>query len=112
MQEAYERTRKSSKKAALRGKRNYDSEVKSSELEEGDCVLVRNMTPRGELRRHWEVFIYNVVCQVNRDLPIYEVMPEQWKGRDSRILQRNLLLPCNHLLLDIPLKIAAKGKKY
>lgn len=114
MQEAYDITRQSAKKSAARGKRNYDSKVKSSVLEEGDRVLVRNMTPRGgtgKLRTHWEDCIYKVVRQVNKDLPIYEVMPEQGKGRDSRILCRNVLLPCNQLPLDIPLKVAQQPKE-
>lgn len=38
-------------------------------------------------------------------------MPEQEKGRDSRILHRNLLLPCNHLPLEIPLKVAKQPER-
>lgn len=55
MQEAYEIAKEKSKKSAERGKRNHDNKVKSSVLEEGDRVLVRNMTPRGgtgKLRNH------------------------------------------------------------
>lgn len=114
MREAYEITRENAKKSAERGKRHYDNKVRSSVLEKGDRVLVRNMTPRGgtgKLRSHWEDCIYKVVRQVNKDLPIYEVVPEQGKGRDSRILHRNLLLPCNHLPLEVPLKVAKRSKK-
>lgn len=78
-------------------------------LEEGDCVLVRNMAPRGgtrKLRSHWEECIHKVVRQVNKDAPIYEVVSEHGKGRDNRILHCNLLLPCDHLPFEIPLKIA------
>lgn len=41
-------------------------------------------------------------------MPIYEVLPEQGKGkgRGSRILHHNLLLPCDHLPLEIQLKPA------
>lgn len=55
--------------------------------------------------------VYKVVQQVNKDLPIYEVVPEQGKNRDSKILHRNLLLPCNHLPLEIPLKVASTKKR-
>lgn len=109
MQEAYEITREKARRSADRGKRNYDNKVRSCVVQEGDHILVRNMTPRGgtgKLCSHWEDCIYKVVRQVNRDLPIYEVVPEQGKGRDSRILPRNLLLPCNHLPVKIPLKVA------
>ena len=114
MQEAYDITRENARRAAERGKRNYDNKVRSSVLEEGDRILVRNMTPRagtGKLCCHWEDCIYKVVHQVNKYLPIYEVVPEQGKGRNSRILHRNLLLPCNHIPLEIPLKVAKQPKK-
>lgn len=114
MQEAFEITRENAKRSAERGKRYYDKKIRSSVLEEGDRVLVRNMTPRGgtsKLRSHWEDCIYKVVRQVNKDLPIYEVVPEQGKGRDSRILHRNLLLPCTHLPLEVPLRFAKQPKK-
>lgn len=102
MQEAYDITTKNTKKSAERNKRNYDNKMRSSVLYEGDRVLVRNLTPRGgtgKLRNHWEDCIYKVIRQVGEDMPIYEVLPEQGKGRTSRVLHRNLLLPCNNLLL-------------
>lgn len=114
MQEAYEKTKNSARKSAERGKRNHDRKVRSSELEPGDRVLVRNLTPRGgtgKLRSHWEETIHKVVRQVNKDAPFYEVVPEQGKGRDSRILHRNLLLPCDHLPLEVPLKVARSQRK-
>lgn len=112
MQEAYEITRENEKRSAERGKGNHDNKVRSSVLEEGDRVLVRNMTPRGgtgKLRSHWEDYLQS--CASGKDLPIYEVVPEQGKGRDSRILHRNLLLPCNHLPLEMPLKVVKQSKK-
>jgi len=114
MQEAYEITRNNARKSVERGKRNHDCKIKSSELEAGDRVLVRNLTPRGgtgKLRSHWEDTIHKVVRRVNKDAPVYEVVPEQGKGRDSRILHRNLLLPCDHLPLEVPLKIARPKAK-
>ena len=47
MQEAYSLASKSAEKSAVRGKQNYDKRVRSSALEVGDRVLVRNLTPRG-----------------------------------------------------------------
>lgn len=63
-------------------------------------VLVWNMTPRWgteKLRNHWEDCIYKVIRPVGKDVLIYEVMPEQGKGRGSRILYHNLMLPFDHL---------------
>ncbi|KAL6454997.1 hypothetical protein MHYP_G00365650 [Metynnis hypsauchen] len=114
MQEAYEVARENARKSAERGKRNHDKKVRSSVLQEGDRVLVRNMTPRGgtrKLRNHWEERIHKVVRQVTKDVPVYEVVPEQGKGRESRILHRNLLLPCDYLPLEIQLKIANPRRK-
>lgn len=114
MQEAYEITTANAKKCAEKSKRNYDSKVRSSVLHEGDRVLVRNLTPRGgtgKLRNHWEDCIHKVIRQVGKDMPIYEVISEQGKARGRRILHRNLLLPCDHLPLEIQLKPAkAKGQ--
>lgn len=109
MQEAYEIATENARKCAERSKRNHDRNAKSSVLHEGDRVLVRNMTPRGgtgKLRTHWEDCVHKVVRQAGKDMPIYEVIPEQGKGRGSRILHRNLLLPCDNLPLDIQLKPA------
>ena len=78
-------------------------------MNEGDRVLIRNMTPRGgtgKLRNHWEDCIHKVIRQVGKDMPIYEVIPEQGKARGRRILHCNLLLPCDHLPLEIQLKPA------
>ena len=43
-------------------------------------------------------------------MPIYEVIPEQGKARGRRMLHRNLLLPGDHLPLEIQLK-PAKAKR-
>lgn len=109
MQEAYEITTANAKKCAEKSKRNYDSKVGSSVLHEGDRVLVRNLTPRGgtgKLRNHWEDCVHKVIRQVGKDMPIYEVISEQGKARGRRVLHRNLLLPCDHLPLEIQLKPA------
>lgn len=113
MQEAFEITRPTAKKSAERNKKNYDGKVRSSILFPGDCVLVRNLTPRGgtgKLCSQWEDVVHTVVRQVGEEGPIYEVKPEQGKGR-SRVLHRNLLLPCDYLPLEVELRKASKTKK-
>lgn len=112
MEQAYEITRENASKAAVRSKRLYDSKLKYSTLLPGDRVLIRNLTPRGgpgKLRNHWENDVHTVVRQVSKDIPVYELRPERGKGR-SRILHRNLLLPCDHLPLETILQPQTKEK--
>lgn len=99
MQEAYAIANQNAKKAAERSKKHYDTKVRSSVLQPGERVLVKNLTPRGgpgKLRNYWEDTVHTVVRQMGSELPIYEVRPEKGKGR-SRVLHRNLLMPCDHL---------------
>ena len=66
MQEAYSLASKSATKSAMRGKRNYDKRVRSSALQAGDRVLVRNLIPRGgpgKLRAFWEDEIHVVIAR-------------------------------------------------
>ncbi len=105
MQEALEITRQTAKKTAERNKRNYDGKVRGSVLCPGDRVLVKNLTHRGgtgKLRNHWEDVVHTVVRQVGGEGPIYDVRPEQGKAR-SRVLHRNILMPCEYLPLEIDL---------
>ncbi|XP_034557826.1 uncharacterized protein LOC117825942 [Notolabrus celidotus] len=113
MQEAYYIVKENAKKSTDRSKRHYDGKVRSSVLHPGDRVLIRNLTPRGgtgKLRNHWEENIHVVVRQVGKDIPVYEVKPEQGRGR-SRNIHRNLLLPCDHLPLEIQPQAACKQNK-
>lgn len=103
MEEAYKIARECAQKSADRSKKNFDNKVRSTTLQPGDRVLVKNLTPRGgpgKLRNFWEDNIHSVVRQMGSELPIYEVKPERGKGR-SRVLHRNLLMPCDHLPLEI-----------
>lgn len=87
MQEAQEIAREHVKKASERNKRNYDQRVRCTDLDSGSRVLVRNLTPRGgpgKLRNYWEEQVHAVVRRVAEDVPIYEIKPEQGKGR-SRV---------------------------
>ena len=99
MQEAYSLASKAARESASRGKKHYDKRVRSSVLQAGDRVLVRNLTPRGgpgKLKNFWEDEIHVVVARKGEGSPVYEVRPESSKGR-SRTLHRNLLLPCDYL---------------
>ena len=81
------------------GKKNYDKRVRSSALQVGDRVLVRNLTPRGrpgKLRTFWEDQIHIVVARKGEGSPVYDVRPESSQG-PTRTLHRNLLLPCDYL---------------
>ena len=113
MQEADSIARENAQKSAQRNKRIYDSKIRSSVLYPGDLVLIRNLTPRGgpgKLRNHWEDTIHTVVRRVGKDVPIYELRPEQGKGK-SRTLHQNLLLPCNHLPLEVEVCQPVKQKQ-
>ena len=47
MQDAYELSSKNAKKSSEKGKRNYDKCLRSSILNEGDRVLVKNLSEGG-----------------------------------------------------------------
>lgn len=79
----------------------YDRKRQSSVFSPGDRVLVRNLSEcggLGKLRSYCEDQIHIVVSQKEKDSPVYEVMPECGTGR-SRILHRNMLMPCNACML-------------
>lgn len=62
-------------KSAIRRKRNYDKQVRSSALQVGDRVLVRNLTPcsgPGKLSAFWEDEIHVVIARKGE----YDVRPE------------------------------------
>ena len=101
MKEAYALASQNMSKSAGDGQKQYDRKVRFSNLQPGDRVLVRNLSERGgpgKLRSHWEKRVHIVVEQKG-GLPVYEVTPEGQGGK-SRILHRNLLLPCDFLPVD------------
>ena len=110
MTEAYELAGKKSSEVGAGAKQRYERFVRSSILLLGDRILVRNLSERGgpgKLRSHWEDRVHVVVSRKGDDSPVYEVKPEVGSG-GSRILRRNLLLPCNYLPIDIPNKSRQK----
>jgi transposase InsO family protein len=61
MKEAYAKASNLASKNASRGKKQYDQKVRSTVLQPGDRVLVRNLIPRGgpgKLRFFWEDEVY------------------------------------------------------
>ena len=114
MHEAYKLAAQSAGKNARRGKKQYDKKVRSSVLQPGDRVLIRNLTPRGgpgKLRSHWEQQIHVVIRRKNPESPVYDVEPENGNGR-TRTLHRNMLLPCDHLPFEgTPKKVKPESKR-
>ena len=102
MQEAYAVAQKRSSAAAEQNKHHYDKKVKSVDLQPHDRVLVRNLSERGgpgKLRAFWEKEVHLVVRRKDPLSPVYEVKRETGEG-PSRVLHRNLLLPCNDLPVE------------
>ena len=50
-----------------------------------------------------------MISRKGEDSPVYEIKPETGPGR-ARILHRNLLLPCNHLPVDVASKTPHRQK--
>ena len=104
MKEANQIAQRNAKKTAERGKESYNKRVAGGVLQSGDRVLVRNLTESGgpgKLRSHWKHVTHVVVDRMGDQTPVYKVKPERGGGR-TRVLQRNLLLPCDALELDAP----------
>lgn len=61
MQEAYQIAARNADKGAARGKAHYDKKVQGRDLQPGDRVLIRNLTPRGgpgKIKSLWENQVY------------------------------------------------------
>ena len=109
MENAYKLASKKSQESGERAKEYYDRKLCSSVLQPNDHVLVHNLSEQGgpgKLRAHWEDQIHCIVRQRGPDSPVYEVKPETVTG-PTRVLHRNLLLPCDSLPLDsdLPKKV-------
>lgn len=112
MEEAYAIANENAQKSAERSKKHYDPKVRSSVLQTGERVLIKNLTPRGgpgKLRDYWEDTVHTVVRKMGSDLPIYELRPERGKGR-SRVLHRNLLMSCDYLPFETQPEVTKNDK--
>lgn len=99
MDDAYKLASATAYKEGRRGKALYDRKVYGAELSPGCRVLLRNLSERGgpgKLRSYWEDQVYIVTQRKQPDSPVYELKPENGKGR-VRVMHRNLLLPCEFL---------------
>ena len=92
---AYQTAQKTAQKNAEQHKASYDLGVRSSVLQSGDRVLVRNVGLKGKhkLADRWERNPYVIISQPNPDIPVYEVQLENSRSKKNKILHRNLLLP-------------------
>ena len=104
MRQAYDIASRHIEQAAAQRKRRYDTRATSAPLHPGDRVLVKNVVPPGgpgKLQSYWQETVHRVISQKNDSIPVYEVEPENGKGR-VKILHRNLLLPCDCLHVQEP----------
>ena len=108
MEEAYRLASKTAQVERNRAKEHYDQRTYGVALQPGCRVLVRNFAERGgpgKLRSYWEEQVHVVTERKHEDSPVYVIRPERGPGR-TRVLHRNLLLPCDFLPVD-----EGKGKK-
>ena len=80
MQEAYDIAAKRTQHSQQQNKESYDKKVRSTVLQEGDHVLVRNLTERGgpgKLRSFWEKDIHRVVKRLGDHSPVYQLVSER-----------------------------------
>ena len=102
MKEAYAKASNLASKNASRGKKQYDKKVRSTVLQPGERVLVRNLTPRvglGKLRSFWKDEVHVVLSRKGTDGRVYDVQSESKKK--PRTLHRNMLLPCDYLSTEL-----------
>ena len=100
MKEAYNIAASKCKAQGDKAKAFYDLNVRSSTLQPGDRVLVKNLSERGgpgKLRSYWKDKVHVVVHRKSPESPVYQLKPENGTG-PIRTLHRNLLFPCGTLL--------------
>jgi hypothetical protein len=88
MKEAYELAGKKIRDKGLKAKKSYNCWMRSTVLQPGDRVLVRNLSERGgpgKLRSFWERDVHVVIKWKGSDSPVYEVQSESNSGK-TRVL--------------------------
>lgn len=101
LQENYKLAIQHSEKTAQRNKQRYDLKVRESILEEGDHVLVKNVSFRGKhkISDRWSHTVYEVKKHIDGS-PVDVVAPVDSEGPE-RTLHRDLLLSCGFLASSI-----------
>ena len=94
LEESYEIAKKKMGYQQGKSKERYDRKIRGNQLEIGDRVLVRKTKfeeGKHKLANKWEDKVYIVVRKLN-GIPVFELKPEDGKGRNRR-LHRNNILP-------------------
>jgi transposase InsO family protein len=102
MQEAYRKAGAASSKSTSKGRAVYNSKSRSTVLSPGDRVLIRRVVDtknHGKIKSYWEDAIGTVVRQID-DSSVYEISDPNTVRKATRMLHRNMLLPCNSLPVD------------
>jgi transposase InsO family protein len=104
--------RSKTKARELRNRKQYVA------LEIGDRVLVKNVRDQGpwpkggpgKLRSYWEKEVYKIISIKDPVGITYEVVPENRPRAKTRILHRNMLLPCRHLPSEKPTPVPSRKR--
>ena len=72
----------------------YDLRTRGNAVLPGDRVLVRNVGLKGrhKIADRWKQDTYVILCQPNKEIPVFEVQREDGRG-PTKVLHRNMLLP-------------------
>ena len=108
---AYDLATKQIQKRGAKNKVMYDRRVRGATVEVGDRVLVRNVGLQGrcKLSNRWGDDIFIVVEQPNEDIPVF-VVRKEGKGKATKTLHRNMLLPVNFLPLPDGIEVTHEEK--
>ena len=91
---AHNEAKQVAKRQQVKYRELYDQRCRGAELGIGDLVLVKQTAwkSRHKIQDKWETEEYQVVGQPTPGVPVYIV--KSVAGGRTRVLDRNLLLPC------------------
>ena len=93
LEESYRLARANIGKHQDSAKKYYDRKVRGNSIRVGDKVLVKKTSfqeGKHKLANRWEDQVYEVVMQLD-NLPVFEIVPEDGKGKRKRMHRNNLL---------------------